>query len=223
MYPKWNDSTLKLISSPNGKICMSCCGSGDDKLCDLTNYTLVLSGFGPPYTGLNGTHILSDQPIQDNNIYCNAGILSDMGGAGNQYCGFVTVDSGYQIYLAFMNESVCGGGLGDYCISIVIVDDAACKIYYTPSIYSAKHGPYSGTSGICADETYLGVTAEWFPGIFPAWQIGVIYDINDGVYSNGGHYVCKVHHTASPSNCPETGASWSTYWDAASCPNLQIE
>lgn len=54
------------------------------------------------------------------------------------------------------------------------------------------------------------------------WTEGITYYTGQEVENmdTGVWYVCKLTHTASSSNKPETGASWQTYWDIAPEPDF---
>ena len=44
------------------------------------------------------------------------------------------------------------------------------------------------------------------------WVSGTSYSINDQVRNNGGIFYCTTGHTASGSNEPLAGASWTSVW-----------
>jgi len=75
--------------------------------------------------------------------------------------------------------------------------------------------------------------ASWagLPNLVGAWGSGVAYDddvngdgdagnSDDGsVVSEGGsYYRCKLAHTSAAGNRPNSGASWTTYWDGLILP-----
>ena len=46
-----------------------------------------------------------------------------------------------------------------------------------------------------------------------AWVITTVYTTNQAVENDGSSYVCILNHTASASDEPGVGGSWTTYWD----------
>lgn len=48
-----------------------------------------------------------------------------------------------------------------------------------------------------------------------AWTLSTSYQVKNVVSNDGASYVCKSAHTASATDEPGVGASWTTYWDLA--------
>lgn len=46
-----------------------------------------------------------------------------------------------------------------------------------------------------------------------AWATSTAYTIGDAVSNNGASYICTTNHTASASDQPGVGGSWTSYWD----------
>jgi len=68
-------------------------------------------------------------------------------------------------------------------------------------------------------EAYLSWNSQYNSD---SWIEGITYYTGQEVENmdTGVWYVCKLTHTASSSNKPETGASWQTYWDIATEPDF---
>lgn len=60
----------------------------------------------------------------------------------------------------------------------------------------------AGAAGADGDITWQG-----------AWATSTAYTTNQAVEHNGSSYVCILNHTASASDEPGVGGSWTTYWD----------
>lgn len=70
-------------------------------------------------------------------------------------------------------------------------------------------GP-QGIQGIQGDPGADGLDISWKTA---GWVISTQYYVNDAVPYNGSAYICIQDHTSNAASEPETGGSWTTYWD----------
>jgi hypothetical protein len=220
-FPKWNESTLKVLAGPTNKICTTCCDeSGIGSLCGKPTYTLQFSGgtlagtviVQSPFSGL------PSYPNCSNGIRC---MLATGYGAGSDcdlylgcawgieisgvfyYFGIGTMDSGYDFS-------------PQYFVRVLVKNDDCDNLHY------CQAGPFSDNAGMCGsceDTEYSYSTVKWFPGSYPQWITETNYAVGALVMNNGNNYHCIDAHVSSSLNEPGIGGSWNSYWLLDSCPD----